>query len=92
MEKFTIILDNQNFEFVKSEHNYYIITPFCEEIEVEDLSNALIKQKGYYISCFGQYSPQKVTILEDDETNVIPFNVKEKCFFAQIKKSQGSKL
>ena len=92
MEKFTIVLNNQNFEFVKNEYGYYIVTPFDENIKVDDLSNALIKQKGYYISGFGEYNPQPVTKLEKDEINVIPFNIKEKCYFIQIKKSQGNKL
>lgn len=92
MEEFTIILNGEIFKFKKNKHNFYKVTPFDENISVNDLSNALIEQKGYYISFLDSYNPQPVKDIEEDGNVVIPFDIKEKYFFVQIKKSQGNKL
>lgn len=42
MEEFTIILNGVIFKLKKNMHNFYKVTPFDENISVNDLSNALI--------------------------------------------------
>lgn len=90
MDNFRITLNGQEFSFKKNEYNFYEITPYKEDLEVNDLSTALLQQKDYYIEGFGTYNPIPVSEeskLEDEDT-VIPFNVKSKCYFAVIKKSR----
>lgn len=92
MEEFTIVLNDKIFKFIKNQYNFYEVTPYDENINVSDLSNALIEQKGYYISNLEPYNPQPVKDIENDGNIVIPFCIKEKCFFAQIEKSKSNKL
>lgn len=90
MDKFTITLNGQDFSFEKNKYNFYVITPYKEDLEVNDLSTALLQQKDYYIEGFGTYNPIPVSDENklEDEGTVIPFNVKKKCYFAVIKKSK----
>lgn len=90
MDKFTITLNGQDFSFEKNKYNFYVITPYKEDLEVNDLSTALLQQKDYYIERFGTYNPIPVSEENklEDEGTVIPFNVKKKCYFAVIKKSR----
>ena len=91
MDKFTITLNGQPFYFEKNEYNFYEITPYKEDLEEKDLSAAFHQQqKDYYIEGFGTYNPIPVSEENklEDESTVIPFNVKKKCYFAVIKKSR----
>lgn len=90
MDNFTITLNGQDFSFEKNEYNFYVITPYKEDLEVNDLSTALLQQKDYYIEEIRTYNPIPVSEENklEDEGTVIPFNVKKKCYFAVIKKSK----
>lgn len=89
MDNFKITLNDQEFSFKKNEYNFYEVTPFDEAININDLSTALLQQKNHYIEAFGVYNPIPVSVKskDDDEDEIIPFNIKNKCFFALIKKS-----
>ena len=88
MDEFIIKVRNKNFNFKKNNNGYYEITPFDEDIEIEELSNALIQEKGYYISGFGSYNPQPIKEMDEYGEIIHPFNIIEKCFFALIKPSR----
>ena len=91
MENFTIVVNGQTFNFKKNQYGYYEVTPFDESVSIENLSNALIEQRGYYIASCGEYNPIPVSGLDDGEV-VIPFYIRERCFIVKIEKSQSSRL
>ncbi len=94
MEEFVIVVNGKNFNFKKGEEERYIITPFDENIDITDLSNALIKQKKYYIESYGERMTEEVKSENkfDDEDEVIPFNHIDKCYIVKIKKSGLNKI
>ncbi len=87
MDNFSIDVKGQQFDFKKTKYGFYEVTPFVEGIGVEDLGNALLEQKGFYIAGFGQFNP--IPVSEESGEEIIPFNVKNKCYFALIKESRN---
>ncbi len=94
MEEFVIVVNGKNFNFKKCKNERYRITPFDENLDSIDLSNALIKQKKYYIETFDTYNPGAPSDENkfDDEDEVKPFNHVDKCYYAKIKKSGLNKI
>ena len=70
------------------------LSEFDENLDITDLSNALIKQKKYYIETFDTYNPGAPSDENkfDDEDEVKPFNHVDKCYYAKIKKSGLNKI
>ncbi len=89
MDKFSIFINGKEFKFEKFSNKYYEITPFDEKLAYEDLSNALIKQKKYYIASIGKYNP--IQIKEPNEYGEVikPFKLINNCFIALIEPSKN---